>query len=111
MNVTKVDQNVAYVANISEVRCKRLFLTFHDVIYVSHICYECVIRMLCMFCKSVFRCFLQVFQTHVSSVSSIFFCMLQVLYLYVSKVDLDIAYVCMTSGAVRDGAWQRRAWR
>ena len=34
-----------------------------------------------------FRCFFQVFQKHVSSVSSVFFCMLQVLFLNVSKVD------------------------
>ena len=36
---------------------------------------------------------LQVFQTHVSSVSSVFFCMLQVLHLDVSKVDQDVGHV------------------
>jgi hypothetical protein len=35
----------------------------------------------------VFYAFLQVFQTHVSSVSSVFFCMLHVLRLDVLKVD------------------------
>ena len=38
---------------------------------------------------------LQVFQTHVSSVSSVFFCMLQVLHLDVLKVDRDVAHVAM----------------
>jgi hypothetical protein len=38
---------------------------------------------------------LQVFQTHVSSVSSVFFCMLQVLYLDVSELDRDVAHVAI----------------
>jgi hypothetical protein len=37
--------------------------------------------------SSVFKVFLQVFQTNVSSVSSGFKCMLQIFYLVVSKVD------------------------
>jgi hypothetical protein len=38
---------------------------------------------------------LQMFQTHVLSVSSAFFCVLQVLYLDVSKVDRDVTHVAM----------------
>jgi hypothetical protein len=52
-----------------------------------------------MFCNdfsSVFHMFLQMFQTHVSSVSSfVFRCMLQIFYLDVSKVDLIITHVAM----------------
>ena len=51
IDVAKVDRDVAYVVSVSEVCCKRLFSVFHDVTYVSHICYECFICMLSMFCK------------------------------------------------------------
>jgi hypothetical protein len=37
--------------------------------------------------------------------------MLQVLHLNVAKVDLDVAYVCTTSGHVKDEAQQRLARR
>jgi hypothetical protein len=56
-------------------------------------------RMLQAFIPNVSSVFyvrmLQVFQTHVSSVSSVFFCMLQVLYLDVSELDRDVAHVAM----------------
>jgi hypothetical protein len=46
--------------------------------------------------------FLQVFQTHVLSISSIFFCMLQVLLLDVSKEDrvLHMEYVWEARGGM-----------
>jgi hypothetical protein len=65
-NVAKVDRDVAYVAIVIHICCKRLSLIFH-----------------LFFCTRM----LQVFQTNVSSVSSVFFCMLQVLYLDILKVD------------------------
>ena len=61
-DVAKVDRDVIYVAMVVHVCCKRLSLMFH-----------------LFFCTRM----LQVFYTHVSSVSSVFFCMLQVL-------DLDV---------------------
>jgi hypothetical protein len=68
----------------SDVCCwKYVYL---DVVYVSLICCKCFIWMLHMF-AIVFKVFLQVFQTHVSSILSVFGCMLHVLYLDVSKVD------------------------
>jgi hypothetical protein len=73
-DVTKVDQDAVCVAIIVHVSCKRLSLMFH-----------------LFFCTRV----LQVFQTHVSSVSSVFFCILQMLHLDVSKVDQDGAKVAM----------------
>jgi hypothetical protein len=61
-------------------------------IYVASVlsgCYVCLNGF-----SSVLKSFfLQVFHTHISSVSSVFFCMLQVLYLYISKVDWDVGYV------------------
>jgi hypothetical protein len=84
--------NIAYVAIVVHIYCKRLFLMFHlffrrilqvcclDVAYVSHILCKCFLRML--LCVAIvfkcFMCFLQVFQMHVSSVSSVFRRMLQV---------------------------------
>ena len=61
-----------------------------DVASVLSICYECFSGF-----SSVFKCFLQVFQTHVSGVSSVFFCILQVLHLNVSRVDWDVGHVVM----------------
>jgi hypothetical protein len=78
-----------------DVCCKCVYL---DVAYVSHICCKCFTWMLRMFAM-VFKCFhmfLQLFQTHVLSVSSVFRCMLQVLHLDVSKVDRDVAHVART---------------
>jgi hypothetical protein len=71
MDVAKVDRNIAYVAMVAHVCCKRLFPMFHlfsyicckcvylDVAYISHICCEYFIWMLRMFAV-VFKCF-QVF--------------------------------------------------
>jgi hypothetical protein len=101
MNVAKVDQDVAHVAAAVHVCCKHLFQIFHlfffirilqvclfwNVVYISHICCICFILMLHMFCNDIFKCFLQVFQKHVSSVSSVFSYMLQMFHLDVSKVD------------------------
>ena len=76
-----------YVPNVSSifsnVGCKCVCL---DVIYISHICCKCFIWMLHMFCND-FLVFLQVFETHVSSVSSVYTRMLQVFQLDVLKVD------------------------
>jgi hypothetical protein len=75
-NVAKVHQDVAYVAMIVHVCCKRLSPVFHlcfsdvcckcvylDVPYVSHICCKYFIWMLCLFAMVLkyFRVFLQVF--------------------------------------------------
>jgi len=57
-----------------------------DVAYVSHIRCMCFIWMLRMVAM-VFKCFFEVFQKHISSVSTTFRRMLQLLYLDVSKVD------------------------
>ena len=56
MDVAKVDRDVAYVAMVVHLCCKRLFPMFHlflldvccecvylDVVYVSHICCKCFI--------------------------------------------------------------------
>jgi hypothetical protein len=112
-NVAKVYQDIAYVAMIVHVCCKRLAPVFHlcfsdvcckcvylDVPYVSHICCKCFIWMLCLFAMVLkyFRVFLQVLQMHVSSISSIFFCMLQVLHPNVSKVYRGYAHgMCVES--------------
>jgi hypothetical protein len=84
-DVAKVDQDVAYVAMVIYVRCKRMSPMFHlffqryvasvfiwDVAYISHICCKCFIWMFAYVCND-FQLFLQVFQMHVSSVSSFFF--------------------------------------
>jgi hypothetical protein len=69
-------------------RCFRgMFQLFHtdvtkvdqDVAYISHICCKCFIWMFAYVCND-FQLFLQVFQMHVSSVSSVFF-------LYVASVS------------------------
>jgi hypothetical protein len=67
MDITKVDQDVSYVAMVVHICCKRVFQMFHlffkrmlqvclwDVAYVSHICYKCFIWMLHMFFCSVLQ--------------------------------------------------------
>jgi hypothetical protein len=52
----------------------------------SHVCCKCFYQDVAYICNG-FQVFLQVFQTHVLSVSSVFRRMLQVLHLDVSKVD------------------------
>jgi hypothetical protein len=73
-NVSKVDLDVAYVAMVVHVCCKCLSPNVPSV-----------------FCTRM----LQVFQTHVLSISSVFSSMLQVLHLDVSKVDRDVTHVAM----------------
>jgi len=101
IDVAKVDQDVAYVAMVIHVCCKRLFQMFHlffqtyvvsvfiGTLNMFHTNIECFIWMLHMFLMAfqVFSVFLQVFQEHVSSVSSVFRRMLQIFHLDVSKVD------------------------
>jgi hypothetical protein len=54
--------------------------------------------MLQAYVSSVFWVFLQVFHTHISSVSTtVFICMLQLLYLDILKVD-RVLYMCVGSG-------------
>jgi hypothetical protein len=90
MNVTKVDQNVAYVAMVVYICCKGMLPLFHlffpnaccNCVYyldVACVLYECCIWL--QWFSSVFRCFL------VFSVSSAFRSMLQRLYLDVSKIN------------------------
>jgi hypothetical protein len=82
MNVAKIDQDVLYVAMVVHLCCKRLFQMFHQffqtyvgsvfirMLYMFHTYVASVfIWMLHMFCNG-FQVFLQLFQTHVSSISS-----------------------------------------
>jgi hypothetical protein len=103
MDVVKVDRDVAYVEMVVHVCCKGLLPMFHlcfldacckyvylDVLYMFQTYAACVLSGCCVWLQwfsSVFRCFFQVFEKHVSSVSSAFVRMLQLLYLDVSKVD------------------------
>jgi hypothetical protein len=82
MDVAKIDQDVSYVAMVVHLCCKRLFQMFRQFLqtYVGSV----FIRIFYMFhtyVASVFICmlhiffngfqvFLQLFQTHVSSISS-----------------------------------------
>ena len=82
--------------------CKCLSPMFHGVTmfhaYVASffsVCCICFAIFFQVFSDAFCKCFRRMFQVfHLSS-----FCMLQVLYLDVLKVDLDVAYVCTTSGA------------
>ena len=112
----KIDRDVAYVAMVVHVCCKRLFPIFHlffrRVLQVCLsgccICFTHMLQvfyqMLHMFAVVFKYCqvFFQMFQTHVSSVSSVFFCMLQLLHLDVSKIDRGVAH------GMRVGSSQRR---
>jgi hypothetical protein len=102
MDVAKVDRDVAYVVMVVHVYYKRLFLVFHLFFqtYVARV-FICMLHMFhtyvanilfgCCIClqwlQVYFQVFLQVYLTHVISISSIFIRMLQVLYLDVSKVE------------------------
>ena len=99
MDIVKVDRDVAYVAMVVHVCCKRLSPMFHlffqayvasvfypDVAYVSHICCKCFIWMLRMFCNGYTRVFL-VFQTYCKYFNS-FRRILQIFFLVVAKVNL-----------------------
>ena len=82
MDVAKVDQDVAYVASVSEACCKRLFKMVHlSQTYVASVFYLDVARVSHICCKSMFEVF-QLFPSYV--VFSC--CKLQVFY-------LDVAYV------------------
>jgi hypothetical protein len=111
MNVVKIDWDVAYVAMVVHVCCKRLSPMF-DLFFRTYVVIV-FIWMLHMFRTHVasvfsgwmvFKCFsgvfLQVFQTYISSVSSIFRRMLQVLHLDISKVDRGVGHE-MCLGSVR----------
>jgi len=79
------------------IRFKRVLQVFYlDVAYV------------CNAFQVFFLVLLQVFQTHVSSVSTIFFCMLQVLHPDVSKVDRVLHMVCRGKREGRERAPRRR---
>jgi hypothetical protein len=98
MDITKVDQDVAYVAMVAHVYCKGLLPMFHLCVSGRTLqvclsrCCICFTHMLHAFYLDVayscndFKCF-QVFRKHVSSVSSAFRLMLQLLYLDILKVD------------------------
>jgi hypothetical protein len=79
------------VPNVSSAFCKRMLQVGLSgcCICFTHTLQAFLSR--CCVClqwfSSVFRCFLQVFQKHVSSVSFVFKYMLQALHLDVSKVD------------------------
>jgi hypothetical protein len=86
MDVAKVDGVVAYVAMV----CTRILQASVSNVpsffqtYVASV-FIWMLRMCCNGFQVFFHMFLQMFQTHVLSVSSVFFCMLQVLHLDVSK--------------------------
>jgi hypothetical protein len=106
MVVAKVDQDVVMAIYVC---CKCLFQMFHlffsnvhcisiyfDDAYVSHICWKYFIWILHIFSNgfsSIFSVFLQVFQTHVSTVSSAFRCMLQMFHLDFLKSRSGVAHV------------------
>ena len=79
-DITKVDRDVAYIAMVVHVCCKRLFPMFHlcfwtycykrvylNVAYVSHICCKC---FSCVFVNVLEACF-QVFHLDVSEVDRV----------------------------------------
>jgi hypothetical protein len=57
------------------------------MLHMFHTYISCVLSRWLQWFSSIFRCFFQVYQKHVLSVSSTFRRMLQLLYLDVSKVD------------------------
>ena len=86
-----MDHDVSYVAMVVHLSCNLPFSIFHLFfrcmlqVWLSgcYICFHTYVASVlsgCCVCLqwflSVFHVFLQVFQTHVSSVSSVFFCML-----------------------------------
>jgi hypothetical protein len=117
MDVAKVDWNFAYVAIgctcilqlsvpsvlsvLLDVCCKVCLsgccICFTHMLQVFYLDVTCV----CNDFQTFFKCFFQLFQKHVSSVSSIFRRMLQLLHLDVSKVDrvLHMRYAWKTERA------------
>jgi hypothetical protein len=96
VDVAKVDRDVAYVAMVIHVCCKRLFQMFHlfvanVFIWMSHMfqVFYLVVAHAFTMAFQVFSCvFCKCVQTHVSYFSSAFRRMLQMFYLFVLKVDL-----------------------
>jgi hypothetical protein len=72
---------------VASVFIWRLYMLYTYVASVLSECYVCL--------QWIFKFFLQVFHTHVLSVSFVFFCMLQVLHPDVSKVDWDVKHVAV----------------
>ena len=58
---------------------------------MCHTCWKCLYLDVAHVCNG-FQVFLQVFETHVSSVLFVFFCMFEVSHLNVSKVDRCFAH-------------------
>jgi hypothetical protein len=66
MDVAKVDRNVAYIASVSDVCCKRLFKMFHLFqIYVVSVLSGC-----CIYCSG-YTYMLQAYVLNISSASII----------------------------------------
>jgi hypothetical protein len=126
MDVVKVDRDVAYVARVVHVCCKRLFPMFHLffqmyvasvfiwMLYTFHTYIASVLSRCCVclqWFSSVSGVFFKCFQTHISSVSSFFRRMLQVLHLDVSKVDRVLHILqrdptaTAAGGGARGAAW------
>jgi hypothetical protein len=91
MDVAKIDRDVAYVAMVIHICCKRMFLMFHllyckcvylDVAYVLYICCKRFIWMLRMCCN----CFSSVFSCVFVSVSDACFKYFICLQTYVANV-------------------------
>ena len=70
MHVAKVDQDVAHVAMVVNICCKRLFQMFHlffsdicckcaylDIAYVSHICLQVLLSGCCICFAMALKCF------------------------------------------------------
>jgi hypothetical protein len=83
LDVTKVDLDCAYTCMLHAY-----------VSSVSYVCCKCFIWMSHMFAMIFKSGVLQVFHTHVLSISSVFSCMLQLLHLNVSKVDQVLHMGC-----------------
>jgi hypothetical protein len=99
MDIAKVDPDVAYIAIVIHVCCKRLFQMFHlfsnyvasiflDVAYVPHKCVASVLSRCCIYLQWLSSIF-QVFQICYKSFSC-FGRILQVFRLDVAKVDMGL---------------------
>ena len=82
MDVAKIDRDVAHVAIVVHVCCKRPFQMFHLLFQ--------------MYVASVLIWMLHMLHTYVARVcSNCSRCMLQVFHMDVAKVDHDVAHVAM----------------
>jgi hypothetical protein len=96
INVANVDRDVAYVVMVIHICCKRMSLMFHQFFqtYVASVFISmlhmfsqtCVFYLDIVYVCNGFQVFLQVFETHVSSVSSTFRRMMQALHLNVANI-------------------------